>query len=284
MPVFRDLDDRPRLFWEVSGPIGGRPLVLIHGYGAGSFTWDAWLPEMTQRHRIYRVDLPGFGQSPAPPSGKFTPNHHAAILLEWLHREVEGRPVLLGHSLGGGVATAMALTLQREEPGRVSALILMAGAVLPQYLPRYISLARIPFLGELGLALAPSRLLIRRVLREIVHDPACITDGVVERYTEGLRSFRVRRTLLEAARSLDVEAGRALAAQLGQLTLPVLLLWGASDHVVPVSQGRALEGLIPRANLVVLKECGHLPQEEQPRAALDAILGFLDGLAPGGAS
>lgn len=284
MPVFRDPDGTPRLFWEVSGPLGRPPLVLIHGYGAGSFTWDSWLPEMTQDHRVYRVDLPGFGRSPAPPSEEFTPNHHAAVLLDWVRQDVEGQPVLLGHSLGGGVATAMALTRQREEHGKTRALIIMAGAILPQSLPRYISLARIPFLGELGLALVPSRPLVRRVLREIVHDPACVTEGVVERYAHGLRSFRVRRTLLETARSLDVEAARVLAAQVGELTLPVLLLWGASDRVVPVGQGRTLADLIPGAKLTVLEECGHLPQEEQPRAALDTILGFLNDLAPEPAS
>jgi pimeloyl-ACP methyl ester carboxylesterase len=265
---------------EVRG--AGEPgLILVHGFGAHGGFWRHWLPELTRHHRVELVDLMGFGQAATPAGGDYSPLAQGQHLAEVLRRQRGTRPIVIGHSLGAGVAVAATLRMQDDGGARSpAALVLISGAVLPQRLPRYMSLARIPGLGELFLLAAPPRALMRKGLQGIVHDPDTVDDEMVEEYRRPLRSWRRRRAVLRAARQISLDDAERMAPRLPELRLPVLLLWGREDRIIPPAVGADLAERIPRSRLVTLPGVGHLPPEEAPAASLAPVLDFIRTLDP----
>ena len=258
----------------------GEPeLVLVHGFGASSHSWRKWVPFLKARHRLHLVDLMGFGKAGAPAGGDYTPRAQAARLVEVLRRIRGSSLVLVGHSLGAAVAVLAALRI-RDEGGAIplKGLILVSGAVYPQKLPPYLSMARSRPLGDLLFLPTPPRWAMKRGLRGIVHDPTTVDMEQVEGYRDPFRRFRRRRAVLRAARQLDVAEGERLAARLRELVHPALLVWGREDPVIPLEMGERLSRELPRARLTVLDGVGHLPPEEAPEASMEAVLEFLEGL------
>ena len=276
--LMRGADPLP-LAWEVRGR--GPPLVLVHGFGASRFTWRRWLSELEAHFRVYLVDLKGFGEAPRPRDGRYSPLDQSALLVEWIRLMGLQGVTLVGHSLGGGIVLGAALALREEDPGRVMGLVVISGAAYAQQIPKYIGLARLPLLPAIGLRLVPSRFLLARILREISHPDAVISREQVEGYAAPLDRPGTRYAILQAARQVLPSGVDAVAARYPTLDVPALLIWGREDPVVPVSVGERLLRELPRARLVVLDRCGHLPQEERPEEALEALLSFL-GVPEGG--
>lgn len=258
---------------------GDPPVVLVHGFGAHAGFWRKWTPELAGSHRVIAVDLMGFGKAARPPGGDYSPLAQAHHLAELLRRLQGVPPVLVGHSLGAGIVVAAALRL-RDEGGAWTpgGLVLVSGAVYPQKLPPYLALSRIRGVGELFLLMAPPRILLRRGLQGIVHDPGTVDREQVEIYREPLRSLARRRVILRAARQISPEDGRALANRLGELRIPVLLIWGEEDRIVPPERAERLLRDLPDARLSLLPGVGHLPPEEAPARSLAPLLRFLEDL------
>jgi len=260
---------------EVRGTTG-RPLVLLHGFGASGFTWRNWLPELARRHRVLVVDLKGHGSAPAPRDGRYGPRDHADAVLRLIEERDLRRVTLVGHSLGGGIALLVAMDLLVRDPGRIQSLVLIEPGAFPQEFPLFIRLARLPVLGSLLLRLVPSRTLVRQVLRTVVHDPSTVTPAQVEGYAAPLDSADVRYGIVRTARQILPGGVEGIVERYGEIRVPTLLLWGRNDPVIPLRQGRRLDEILPRSRLTILDDCGHVPQDERPGPSLEAVLSFLD--------
>lgn len=254
----------------------GRPVVLLHGFGAHSYTWRHWIDPLSAGHSLHLVDLMGHGSAPAPAGADCSPRGHAEPVRRYVTERSLERITLVGHSFGGGVALLTALELLAREPERLDSLVLIASASLPQALPRYIGWARTPVLAEACLALLPPAWIIRKALRSIVHDPDGIRPDQVEAYAEPLRSRKRRGVILRTARKIVPPDLDRIVASYPRVDVPTLLLWGREDPVVPLGVGEKLLDLLPRAELEVVDRCGHVPQEELPRVALQPLADFLD--------
>lgn len=255
---------------------GDPPVVLVHGLGAHLGFWRKWMPELAARHRVHAVDLMGFGRAAMPRGGDYSPLGQAGHLAEMLRRLDGPAPVVIAHSLGGGIAVAATLRLLDEGGGHLpEGLVLVSCAVYSQRLPRFLSLARIRGLGELFLVAPPPRGVLRLGIRGIVADPDAVDDEMIETYRDPLRSRRRRRAVLRAARQLDVADAASLTRRLSEIRMPTLLVWGEEDRIVPVSSGRRLAGDLAGSTLVTLPGVGHLPPEEAPDRSLEPVLDFL---------
>ena len=255
----------------------GRPLVLVHGFGAHGYTWRHWTGPLSRDFRVVVVDLKGHGAAPKPDDDAYRPHDQAELLIRMIRgRELTGA-TLVGHSLGGGVALLTALALEEDEPERLDSLVLVSSAAYRQRIPPFISLARKPLVGPLLLRLFPSGPLVRRILRSIVHDPERITAGQVDAYARPLREREGRRALLRSARRIVPDDVNDVVDRYPALELPTLLLWGRDDPVVPLAVGERLSNALPRSRLEVVEACGHIPQEERPRASLERVRAFLEG-------
>ena len=254
---------------------GPRQIMMLHGFGANSYTWRGWIGALAKNHRVWSVELKGHGSAPAPPDDLYSLYDHADLVHRLILQKDLRQLTLVGHSMGGGIALLVALRLLDE--GRLERLVLVSSAAYPQRLPPFIALAARGRLSEWGLRFFPKRLLIRRVLRSIVFDPQGVTDAQVTAYAEPLYSPAHRTALIKTAVRIIPPDLAELTKRIPEIALPTLLLWGKRDWVVPLEVAERLLAALPRARLEVLEDCGHVPSEELPKESLEIVLKFLRG-------
>lgn len=249
----------------------GDPLVLVHGLGGAATNWTMLAPELARRWRVLIPDLPGHGGSaplPAVPSLSVFADR-VALLAE---RERLVPAAVVGHSLGGVVA----LRLAHRWPGYVSRLVLAASAGISSTTRRADYSLRIVGLVQPGKLISPWR---RRVaesprLRALafgtwsVADPAAFAPRAAAGFLAGPP---LHTDTVSAARALVRDDVRG---DLDAVDCPCLVLWGARDRQLPLSDGFDFARRL-RAPLRVVADCGHLLIGERPEACLDAIETFL---------
>lgn len=261
----------------------GRPILFLHGFGMHSDVWKPWIDGLRDDHELYLVDMKGAGRAPKPNDGRYSPLDHAALVARLVVERDLRDLTLVGHSLGGGVVLLTALELHdRGESSRITRLVSVAGVAYRQRLPPFVGLAELGRVTDAAFAVVPKRWLVRRVREDVVYDPEAISPEQVEPYARVLRSPEARRALLATARQLLTPDLDRWMERYSELDHPTLALWGAHDPVVPIDVGRRLVSELPRAKLVVLERCGHIPTEERPDASLRAFRRFLEETAPAG--
>lgn len=248
-----------------TGPV----VALIHGFGGSVFSFRKQIDLLAHTHRVIAIDLPGFGSAGRPEDIDLSLTAHAVRTWALLDRIGVSRLILVGHSMGGAIAARMAAAL----PERVERLVLVS-ATHPEQpgAPPLPGLLR-PLMVILLALLAWQRPRLRWSLRQIVYDPAFVTDAVWEGYS---RPWRIRGTGAALLRLMhDVRRDPPLDPAC--IAARTLLLWGEADPVEPLHVAHDLHRRIPDARLEVIAKAGHLPLEEQPAAATDAIMRFLGG-------
>ena len=253
--------------------------LLIHGYGASLFTWRHWAPRLAELGHVVQIDMKGFGLAPKPDDGRYAPSDQAELVQRLIEtRELENVTVV-GHSLGGGVALLTALRLLDAGSTRLSRLVIVAGAAYEQRLPPFIALAESPRLSSLLFRLAGARLIVRSVLRSIVHESSGVSEEQVRGYADPLVSRDAVRVLMDVARQIVPPDLETLTRRYGEIGVPTLLIWGRGDRVVPLDVGQRLAVAMPDVRLHVLDACGHLPPEERPHESFDVLASFLSDTA-----
>jgi len=265
---------------------GEDAIVLLHGFGASSFSWRDVMPALSADRRVVAFDRPSAGLTqrlmpnewnPADYAGgsPYSPEAQADLTVALLDELGIERAVLVGHSAGGSVAMLTAL----KYPERVEALVLVDPAIYteggpPAFVYPLLKTPQMRRLGPLvGRALGgPAG---ERILKMAWHDPSRITEEIRQGYRLPLRAENWDRALWEltvARRPLD------LGERLDELTVPVLVVSGDDDRIVPTEESRRLAEEIAGADLALIEDAGHVPHEEQPAAFLEAVGTFLEGL------
>lgn len=250
--------------------------LLIHGYGASTFTWRHWAPRLAARGHVVAVDLKGFGRAPKPEDGRYAPEHQSELVLRLIEERDLRRITLVGHSLGGGVALLTALGLADAGSRRLERMVIVAGAAYDQRLPPFVRLADFPRFSTAALRALGARRVVRSVLEQIVHDRTRVDDAQVRGYADPLDSPGAVRALIDTARRIRPANLDAIVIRYAELSVPTLLLWGRGDRVVPLAIGERLARDLPNARLHVLERCGHLPAEEAPDESFAVLERFLD--------
>lgn len=263
---------RPALRYEEHGR--GPPIVLIHGLGTSRYTWRRVLDPLARHGRVIAPDLKGFGDSPKPIDRQYSIYDQAALVHDLIERLGLEDVTLIGHSLGGGVALAVALRLERE--GRLRRLMLIDSIGYAQRLPMFVKLLKTLLLGYLSVHLVPARLQVRAILRAAFHDDARIEDAAVDAYARGLRTRAGRHAVLQTARQIVPSDLATLTARYPEIRAPTLILCGSEDTITPLEVGRRLHAALPDSRLVVLEGVGHIPQEEAPDAVAAHFAAFLE--------
>ncbi len=250
----------------------GPPLILLHGFGATLFTWRFLVAPLAESHRVVRVDLLGFGNSPKPYDGDYSIRAQSKLLEAFIAAHCLNDVTLVGHSLGGAVALLTAL--RRKNTGLVRSLVLIDAPAYQQPLPLFIRALRTP-LGPTLARVMPAELQVKSVLKLAYFDNAAVPTESVRVYARALRSAGGRHALVQTARELIPPDIGAVSLQYPQLHVPTLLIWGQHDEIVPLSTGTRLARVLPHATLVVIERSGHLPQEETPGEVIRAVTEFV---------
>lgn len=252
----------------------GDPLLLVHGYLMSHRVFHLVEEALGRQHALLAVDLPGFGESDRPASFSYTVDAYADLLGHLLDLLGLSRTALLGHSLGGTVALALAA----RDPERISRVVAVAPSVYPLAFPPLARVALAPVVGALLFKHAFSRRDMRQFFRRHVYlDPALPSEETLAFYWERFNRPGGREAALRTLHALaDLETLRELPAR---VACPALLVWGEQDRLVPLAHGRRLEQELPRARLQVIPGSGHSPLEERPAQLCEAVLSFLAGTA-----
>jgi pimeloyl-ACP methyl ester carboxylesterase len=262
---------------------GPTVLLLLHGIGSDGDTWSTVAPVLAERFTVITPDLLGHGRS-AKPRADYSIGGYANGMRDLLFALGVDRVTVVGHSFGGGVAMQFAY----QFPERTDRLVLVASGGLG---PDVSVLLRALTLPGSSAALALSQLppsgLVWSALRTAatMTGAAALAADLVEARTihAALRDGATRSAFLHVLRHVADWRGQLITMRdRAYLTegLPSLVIWGESDHVLPVRHAQVAASLIPHAKTVLLPGVGHFPHREAPAAFAEALAAFVDGTAP----
>jgi pimeloyl-ACP methyl ester carboxylesterase len=274
---YLDLPNDVRIHYLESGAANAPVVLLVHGFGDNSFSWDGWTKILAADHRVIAVDLPGHGLTASGADFPAAPDRYADLLDAFAAKLGIARFAIAGNSLGGAVAWQYAV----RHPARVSRLILVdAGGWPSQTLkgkpPLAFRLMRYS-LGRKLLASIDNMPLIREGLKKDVVDQSVLTEPFLQRWAD-LQRLPGHRPILMSLNPGSLAASNAI---LSAITVPTLILWGQDDQLINVAAAHKFKAAIPQAELIVYPRVGHLPQWEAPETSGRDVAAFL-ARHPGG--
>jgi pimeloyl-ACP methyl ester carboxylesterase len=264
--------DGSRIRYWVEGE--GPAVVLVHGLACSAEFWQYNVAPLSVEHRVYALDLPGFGLSDKT-LRDFSLQYAASFLRAFMDALGIERATLAGNSMGGVLCAQFVV----QFPERTEGLILVGSAGFGRELNPFLRLWSLPVVGDLVFRVYQMAF---PALRTWVF---CDSGSIHREWLEGaarmLRMPGVRENTLKTARTgLDLRGQRVelfqdLHRELRRVTVPTLIVWGDHDAAVPVSHAYAAQKLIPNSEVRILKRCGHTPQVERPEEFNEVVLDFL---------
>ncbi len=250
---------------RVDGPRRAPPLVLIHGFASSVRWWDRVVDALAERHRVIRVDLLGHGASEKP-SEDYSMESQADLVAGVMDRLGVERAAVVGHSMGGLVATA----LVERHRARVARLMTIGTPNDNEGHNPGLGrrLAFTPVIGPAVKTLAPRRMVraeLERAFEPAVDVPPELVDDL-----EGMTFSAFRDSGVESA---DYRDERTVAERLASEDVALTVVFGSRDSVVDPDAAEEFRGR-PRTRIVLLGGLGHTPQIEAPGRTAPLILGF----------
>ena len=261
----------------------GEALLLIHGMAGSSATWRAVLPQLSKKYRVVAPDLFGHGES-AKPRGDYSLGAFAAWLRDLLDELGITRATVVGQSLGGGVA--MQFSYQHRD--YCERLVLISSGGLGPDLSWILRMLSAPGVELVLPVVAPRPVL--NVANRLgswltsagIHSPRAEIAEIWSAYSS-LSDGQTRQAFLRTLRSVVDYRGQAVSA-ISKLHLssglPVLLIWGDQDRIIPVAHGYAAHAAVPGSRLEVLPGVGHFPHVESPTAVVQILDDFITTTGP----
>ncbi len=242
------------------GEGGGPPVVLIHGFGGDLNTWMFNQPMLAAAHRTVAIDLPGHGGSEKRVEGGDVAGLAQTVVEVQQALGIE-RAHLVGHSLGGAIALDIAL----RHPARVASLSLIAPAGFgPEIDEAFIA----------GFIAADRRKTIVPVLQLLFVDASLVSRDMAEDVVR-FKRLDGATACLSAIAAASFPAGRQtviLRDRLGEVSVPMQVIWGAADRILPVHQAEGLPALVA---VHIVEGAGHMPHMEKAAEVNRLLLAFL---------
>jgi pimeloyl-ACP methyl ester carboxylesterase len=260
----------------------GPLLVLLHGIAGSSDTWNDVIEELAERYTVVAPDLLGHGES-AKPRGDYSLGAYASGIRDLLTALGHDRGTIVGHSLGGGVAMQMAY----QFPERCERLVLVSSGGLGREVHFLLRAASLPGSEWVLPVLAASRIirtgasvgaLLGRVgmragpdLEEMWRSFASLGDrGAREAFVHSLRG------VIDPGGQRVNASDRLYLAQ----RMPMMLIWGERDRIIPVEHGRAAHEMIPGSRFEAFPNAGHFPHRDEPRRFVKTLVDFIETTDP----
>jgi pimeloyl-ACP methyl ester carboxylesterase len=251
----------------------GAPIVLIHCYACSSRWWDGMLPLLNERHRVIRIDLLGHGGSEKP-SGGYSMEDQAGLVAEALNELGVQGAVVVGHSLGATVATALA-EQSSELVDRVVDIDQAPDGSFDEGFPLLARLAYVPVLGQLLNRVTPD-IAIKKSYEEGFAPGYDIESGF-ENPDQVVDDFHAM-TYTSFDQSADAEEDYSdeipLDERLAAAAVPLLVIFGADDQVYEEDEALTAFEDVPGARTATVEDAGHSPNVEQPDDTARLILEF----------
>lgn len=254
----------------------GEPVfILLHGFGASLYSWNAVMPALAEYGKVIAFDRPAFGLTERPlrweGRNPYSPEAQVDLVIGLMDYFGVEKAILVGNSAGGTIAMQTALA----HTNRVAALVLVDAAVYtgggaPPWLRPLFATPQMRRLGPLFARQIQTRGM--ELLRLAWHDPSRIPAETIALYQKPLKVENWDKALWEltlASRQSD------LPSRLPEIQMPSLVLTGDDDRIVPTADSLRLAEELPNARLAVIQNAGHVPHEEKPEEFLQAVEAFL---------
>jgi pimeloyl-ACP methyl ester carboxylesterase len=259
----------------------GPVLLLVHGMGGTYENWQAVTEPLARRHTVIAPDLPGHGGS-EPGNGDYSLGGLAVSLRDLLIALGHERATLVGHSLGGGIAMQLAY----QSPEFTERLVLVSSGGLGPEVSALLRIAALPgsdlVIAATARTASKAGAVLGRGLAAVGLRPTADVAEVARGYAS-LADGERRAAFLATLRSVvstggqRIDAGDRLYLTAG---VPVLLVWGARDPIIPVRHGVHAHDAIPGSRLEVFDAVGHLPQLEAPARFVAVLEQFIEDTQP----
>jgi pimeloyl-ACP methyl ester carboxylesterase len=246
------------------GPRGAPPIVLLHCYACAIDWWEEMIPLLERRHRVVAIDLLGHGGSEKPRSG-YAIEEQGALAAEALSRLGVRGAAVVGHSLGGSVATALA----EQSPALVSRMVIVDQAPDDSYgdLGFLAKLGYVPVLGQAIWRVAPDAA-VEEGLSEAFAPDFDVPDEFVEDYR------RMTYSSYNEAGDSDFSDEQPLDERLTRAGLPLLVIFGAEDQIYDAPEALRAYADVPGSRTELIDGAGHSPNVERPARTARLVLEF----------
>jgi pimeloyl-ACP methyl ester carboxylesterase len=264
------------MYYQKAGT-GDMPLVLVHGFGASSFSWRENLDALAQAgFTVYAPDMRGFGLSDKGWDKSMSQDAQADRLKAFMDAVGIDRAVLAGNSMGGGIVANFAL----RYPDRVRGLVLVDPAIYGGVNSSAASaLVRLPGIQRWGQHLV--RFILAdddrnaSTIKSAWFDPSSVTPEVLRGYRRALQTPDWDLGLLALLRD---GMSNNLGPRLKDLNVPALIVWGEHDTWISPSNAPKLKQNIAGSQLAIIPDAGHVPHEEKPAEFNKLMINFAQGL------
>lgn len=277
------LADEDSRFVEVNGlnvhyktyGTGEPVLILLHGFGASLFSWHEVTTPLAEYGTVIAYDRPAFGLTERPleweGESPYSQDSQVELVIGLMDALGIEKANLVGNSAGGTVSMLTAL----KYPERIESLILVdpavyAGGGAPAWIRPLLGTPQMQHVGPLIARQIQAQGV--EFIKTAWHDPSKISQATFDGYQKPLQVEDWDKALWELTLS-SRESG--LAERVNEFNLPILVITGDDDRIVPTEQSLRLAAEIPNADLVVIPQCGHLPHEECPDEFMQAVQDFL---------
>ncbi len=260
-----------KLYSETKGK--GKTILFIHGFGVNTFTWRHLIPHFSKNYRCMAIDLKGFGKSPKPFDNKYSFFDHLQNVLEFIEEQDLSDFVIVGNSYGGGLAMGIAIEFKKlQKEDRIKGLVLIDTMAYIQELPPFIKILTIPVLSELLSLVIPPSFATKNALKEVWYDYSKVSEDVIDAYK--VKSIRDRYCAIKTARQILKGNIEEFVNSLKNIETDSLIIWGEKDRIIPLKTAYKLHKDLKKSKLEIIKNCGHVPQEECPEKTIKLIEKF----------
>ena len=259
-------------FW-VAGSTGP-PIIFIHGLGGFVENWEDNIIELSKVRQVYALDLAGFGFSDKP-DVDYTISYFADFVRDFMITSGIEKATMIGESMGGGIALQLAL----KYPEKVEKIVLAGSSGLGKEVSISLRLLTLPIFGER--LSRPSKEGTKQFFEQLFYNKEIIQEEWIEYDYQLSLQPGVQRSLLRALRSLCNIWGQKrkiylpILENLQKIEIPVLILWGAQDQIVPVSHAHRAKKILPNARIHIFDPCGHVPNIECADEFNALVTGFM---------
>jgi pimeloyl-ACP methyl ester carboxylesterase len=273
---FVELQPGLNVHYRDQGKRDGRVVVLIHGSNASLHTWEPWVRRLGTDYRIITLDLPGHGLTGTHPGGVYDYPVFVDVVDKVMTKLSVAKAVIGGNSMGGGTAWMFALA----HPEKTDALLLVDAAGAPAWqskkTPIGFRMMRMPVVKELARFIAP-RSMFESSVQTSMYVQSKIDNALIDRYWE-LNRYPGNREATMKRFALQHNNHPATKEALSAIRVPVMILWGEEDNLIPVSSAKWFAEAIAGAKLVTYPKVGHIPMEEIPDESAADVKAWLDAL------
>lgn len=249
----------------------GDPVILLHGFGADSYSWNNNIDTLAEHFKVYALDLWGCGYSTREllDFGYELYTNQVLAFMDALGIE---KASFAGQSMGGG--TIIKFVVQHRE--KVKSIILVCSAGMPNPpIPAHRIIA-LPGIGEFLLSL-PTDFIRKLIIKRVYLYRKKVTKEYFDNLTWSQKIKGTNETFLKTLRLKFFDMLLDDIHRLGKMDVPILLVWGSHDKSIPLEAGRQIHQILKGSQLEVFGYSAHEPHDEQPEEFNRIAINFLKG-------